>query len=510
MADKRETKLIDNLQTCLDKKILQVYRLAEEMKSYAVLTKEGEGTKTFPLHSKDFSLTLRAFYKCRFNEYLTDAEAKDIISYLEVIAYENTLSYELSNRIYTDDEQIIYDLNSNGDVVWVIGGEYSISRSDDLIFKRNQFYRDQIEPKLEQKPEDLLRHVRRHFILKDEGQVKLLALYLASCFCGNSIQHPILYLQGDMGSSKSTSLRKIEKLVDPKNTDLLGIPKGMDGVELRLADSYFVALDNISKISKSLSDILCRAVTGGSVTKRMLYENTREISMKIKALIGITSISMVFSDADILDRTLILNLQRLGEDIETEQVIWNKFNRDLPYMLGCCFACVAKALEDKNPIKVINNEKIRLYDWEECCIKIGRVLGISDQETAELLLMNKHRVNRETLNESIVAQCLIKFMDGKPSHSSSVEELLNELKKIANENAISEYLLPKTPNHLSRKLNQVQPCLEFEAGISYFIQNVGSFRKITIEKNSTRIIDNIASQKKKPLKKIDRIKKNHK
>lgn len=507
MSEKKETKLIENLQILINEKILQVYMLRSEM-SYATLEKEGEGTEQFPLHSTQFSLALRALYKRRFNEYINDADAKEIISYLDVAAYENPLNYELSNRIYADEEQIFYDLNRNGKIVWVREGDYEISDLDDFIFKRNQFYQNQIEPKLQQNPKHLLRYVRKHFNLINDDQVKILALYLASCFWGSSIQHPILYLQGDMGSSKSTSLRKIERLVDPKDTDLLGMPKGMDGLELRLADSYFMTLDNISYISKSQSDILCRAVTGGSVTKRMLYENTREVSVKIKALIGVTSISMVFNDGDLLDRTLILNLQRLEGEIKPEKIIWDEFNKDLPRMLGCCFACIAQALVDKKPVQLEDEEKIRLYEWEECCVKIGRTMGISDQETAELLTINQHEVNWETLNENVVAQCLIKLMLNQIYYKSSVEGLLAELKEIAKKNAISEYLLPKTPNHLSRKLNLVKPCLEREAGISYKIRNIGIHREICIEKNR-EITDSSDRVKKKPSKKADRRRRNH-
>ena len=494
-------KIIDNIEVCLQEKTLQVFRLQTD--EYIAFI-ETEGTHMFPLYSKVFSLALRAFYKGRFNADISDSKAKEIISHLEVVAYGNTLDYELSNRIYKDDEQIIYDLNSDGEVVWITKGEYSIEILNELYFRRNQFYQSQIKPHLQQNPRRLLYYVEKHFNLKNDNQVKTLAIYLASCFWGNSIQHPILYLQGDMGSSKSTSLRKIEMLVDPKSIDLLGVPKGMDGLELRLADSYFVALDNISYVSKPLSDILCRAVTGGSVTKRMLYENTREISVKIKALIGITSISMVFTEADILDRTLILNLQRLGDNTKTEQAIWDEFNKDMPHILGCCFACIAVALKDKKPVNL--EKRIRLYDWEVCCVKIGRALGISDQKTAELLTINQREVNRETLNESVEAQCLIKFMRGRINYKSSVEQLLAKLKDIAEENEINVHLLPKTPNHLSRKLNLVKSCLEYEVGISYDIQNVGSYREIRIEKKTPKTIANIDSQKKKPLKRADRIK----
>lgn len=78
-----------------------------------------------------------------------------------------------------------------------------------------------------------------------------------------------------------------------KVSDLCGMPKGADGLELRLSNSYFVALDNLSSISRNVSDTIARAVTGGSVTKRALYHNTKEIVLDIKALVAINGVSLV-------------------------------------------------------------------------------------------------------------------------------------------------------------------------------------------------------------------------
>lgn len=64
-----------------------------------------------------------------------------------------------------------------------------------------------------------------------------------------------------------------------------------EAIVLRLSKSYFTCFDNVSFISKAISDLLCSAVTGASDTTRRLYTDTEERIMKLHSIIGITSIN---------------------------------------------------------------------------------------------------------------------------------------------------------------------------------------------------------------------------
>lgn len=318
-------------------------------------------------------------------------------------------------------------------------------------------------------------------------------LYLVTAFFGLQISHSLLILTGEKGSSKSTTMRKLEKLIDPKRSDLCGIPKGTDGLELRLANTYFVCLDNLSSINRNISDTIARAVTGGSVTKRALYHNTKEVVLNIKAMIAINGVSVVARESDLLDRSLILELNRISaKKIKSEQELWEEFEQDRPKILGCIFRILSEALYDDEPITV--KEKIRLADFHIACIKVGRVLGMTDEEVSELLWENQRKINRHSIDEDMVACCVIELMKNKKSYINSMTGLLGDLNEIATQNSIIGSVLPKTPNHLSNRLSKIRSNLQAEYNITYNIANVGSFKQITI-KNCGKVCESCEKEK---------------
>lgn len=149
------------------------------------------------------------------------------------------------------DDKIIYELNKDTKECIVVSGErVCTGKVDNVIFKHASDYQNQVMPSGLYDPEELFELVHKHFNLKNESQEKLFILYLVTSFLGMGICHPLLILTGEKSSAKSTTMRKLEKIIDPKVSDLCGMPKGVDGLELRLSNSYFVALDNLSSISR--------------------------------------------------------------------------------------------------------------------------------------------------------------------------------------------------------------------------------------------------------------------
>ncbi|MCI8371906.1 MAG: hypothetical protein HFI75_05850 [Lachnospiraceae bacterium] len=439
--------------------------------------------KTLELYSKDFAMEFRLFYSERFQVSPHQIDMSKVIDYLEMECYKNTLDYELCHRVYNDNNQCIaYDLNKDDETaVWIENGECEIVQIEDTLFCRSNMFKNQIQPDFDVEPKKLLHFVKKHFNVESRDEVRMLALYLVSCFWGLNINHPILVLVGEKGSSKSTSLRKLERIIDPKTSDLCGIPKGADGLELRLSNSYFCTLDNLSSISRSMSDLLARAATGGSVTKRALYQNTEEIVLNIKTILAVNSVSMVVRESDLLDRSLLINLARVQpEEMKTEEEIWKEFEDDLPQILGCCFQTLALALNDKETME--ETKLIRMADFHIVCIRIGKVLGLTKEKVSELLWKNQKKINQQTLDGDVIAQCMAELMNRRTGYKGSVSNLLAELKMIAEENSVSPNYLPKAPNQLSKRLNKIKSNLQQMYGIEYEIVNVGAFKEIRITK----------------------------
>lgn len=471
-----------NMNQLIAKKDIQFFKDKSGMIYVAISGEQGKAAQAYPLHSRLLTTRLKKVYLTYYNELLSSQDMQYICELIEVLYADKAETVEVCKRIYNDGCQYVYELNAEeGTVVWIENGEISIEQIEGIIFRHSANYADQVTPDLDVDYTKLPDYISKHFNIQSDSERKLLALYLVTSFWGLSINHPILIVTGEKGSSKSTTLRKLERLIDPKTSDLGSIPKGADGLELRLSNAYFVPLDNLSSLSRRRSDTLARSATGGSETKRALYTNMDEIVLDIKAVVALNGVSVVAKESDLLDRSIILNLSRLSsKSIRTEEELWDEFEKDRPAILGCCFQILALALNNKEPIQT--EEKIRMSDFHVACIRSARAIGISEEEVSRILWANQKNVNRYTVDESMVALCVLELMKDREKYTDSMTGLLRELKEIAEDNGMSPKVIPETPNHLRIRLDKVKNNLETEYGIVYHVKNVGTFKKICIEK----------------------------
>lgn len=478
--------LQEEIQALLDENIIRVAK-DDRGGYYCIVGIQESNTAAYPLYDNDFKKILKKIYYTQFGEVLSVQDVQSAVEIIEIIGTDITEEVEVCKRIFNNGYQYAYELNrEEGTAVWIEEGEASIEKTSGIIFRHAANYANQIEPNLKVHPVKLLDYMRKHFNLESDSEIKLLTLYLVTSLWGLNISHPMLVLTGEKGASKSTTLRKLERLIDPKSSDLGGgIPKGSDGLEVRLSNSYFVTLDNLSALSRRISDILAVAVTGGSVTKRALYKNTEEIVLDLKAVVAINGVSLVAKESDLLDRSLIITLKRIGPDkIVTEEELWDEFEKDRPKILGACFKVLAAALNDTEEVQIMN--KIRMADFHVACIKVGRVLGISEEEVSDILWENQRNVNQCTLDEDVVALCVIELMQNRKEYVNSVSGLLIDLLEIADRNGMPSTVIPKTPNHLSTRLNKAKSNLKSVYGIDYHVKNIGTFKQITITKRKSK------------------------
>ena len=113
---------------------------------------------------------------------------------------------------------------------------------------------------------------------------------------------------------------------------------------INLSNHHLVAYDNLRTLSKEISDLLCVAVTGGSFTKRKLYSDEEETVLSFKRTILMNGIGLVANQPDLLDRSIIIELQRIPEtEYQPEEIIYDNFENDKSKILGCIFQLVQSA-----------------------------------------------------------------------------------------------------------------------------------------------------------------------
>src|SRR5262249_28119947 len=172
----------------------------------------------------------------------------------------------------------------------------------------------------------------------------LVQVHLVTCLIPR-IDHPIPVIAGDHGAAKSTLSCLLRCLVDPAHEALLSLPNDQNELALLLSRNYMPVFDNLDGLQSWHMDMLCRACTGGGITKRKLYTDEDEVVLSFWRCVVLNGIYPGATKSDILDRVIPLHLTRLTKtQTKTKRAFWAGFEAARPRLLGALFDALSQAL----------------------------------------------------------------------------------------------------------------------------------------------------------------------
>ncbi len=457
------------------------YFVNELEQPYAAVQKDNHW-EVLDMKSQKFKLYLtKLFFDTQRSAPGTDG-LNQALKVLEMKAIFSDNEHKLQRRIAEDQGSIYYDLaDSDWRVVQVSASGCQIEADPPILFTRNKNMEQQVEPDFSIEPTKLVPLVKKHFRFKKDSDAVLFTVYLVTCFLPQ-IAHVILVLFGEKGAAKSTTMRMVKRIVDPAKQDLLSMPSSKQDLAISLSNGYMPCFDNLDSLSAEKSDMLCMAATGGAFTKRTLYSDSDETILQFKRCVGLNGINIVATRPDLLDRSILLELERIPKDErKTEHAIWRAFEADLPHFLGAIFNTISAAM----PLyeKVDLHEVGRMADFTFWGYAIAEVLGVEGETFLQAYLNNQDTANEEALSSHPVAAAVMAFMKNRNTWSASVSGLLKELETVAERQRINTNVKTwaKDANVLSKRLKEVKSNLE-GIGIYYDIRHAGDFKKITLQK----------------------------
>ena len=125
--------------------------------------------------------------------------------------------------------------------------------------------------------------------------------------------YPVGLIAGEHGSGKTGLAVMGAQITDPVAAEggrwAERAVKLTTGSELALAArrGHTLVFDNVSTLTKSISDDLCTVATGGSDERRKLYPDDQTVRLRYQNPVYITSVTQVVTAADLLDRCVILS-----------------------------------------------------------------------------------------------------------------------------------------------------------------------------------------------------------
>ncbi len=273
---------------------------------------------------------------------------------------------------------------------------------------------------------------------------------------------PILCLNGEQGSCKTTLARMARRLIDPNIADTRTSPKDETDLLVAARNGWIINLDNLSKIKDWLSDALCRIATGGGFGARQLYTNTDEVLFEAKRPIIVNGIPTLATRPDLGDRCFVLILPTMPRHNRiTESTFWGRFDDRAGRVLGVLLDCVAQALQGEAAVRAHALEhKIELPRMADAALWVeaaAPALGWKSGEVLSLILENQAEVQKHIADADLVAMAVQLFMKDRDSWEGTSTELLNDLAKVMTDEQRRDREWPKAANSFSNKLRTAAP-----------------------------------------------------
>lgn len=460
-----------------------------ESSGYASLTIGGH-QETWPCKGKRIKLWI-ASEAHRIQKKVPTAEIKkNLLAVLEGRAVILGPEIELQNRVAWHEDKLWYDLaNKEWQAIQINKDGWNVIDKPPVIFKRYSHNKVQVIPARNGDAGLFLNYVN----VKNPEHQLLLMVFLVSCFIPG-FPHVMSVIFGPQGASKSTLARFIRMVIDPSRIDLASFPNSSKELIQVLAHNHFLFFDNVSYISEDQSDTLCKAITGGGHFKRELYENDEDIIYNFMRCIGINGINFITTRPDLLERSLLLELERVNPaERKTEKELYENFGKDLPSILGGILDVLVKTINIQPTIKI--DSPPRMADWALWGCAIAEALGYGKDAFLSAYENNITHQTEMLLNENIVATALFSFMEVRDYWKSTPTELLRRLSTQANFGGIDtrEKYWPKGSQALSRRLNELSTPLK-KMGYSVVINTTGTERFIEIQKMAKDILPEINSK----------------
>jgi hypothetical protein len=341
-------------------------------------------------------------------------------------------------------EAIYYDLtNKKWETIKITPEGWDIDNNPPILFRRYgselpQPYPDRnYDPDVLDKFPDLI-NLKPEY---KETQKQLLKPLIITMLWPNTTAKPILILPAAQGSAKTTAFELIRDLVDPNATLTTSLPKEDFNLKQNLSHNFVAFFDNVSDISDSQSDVLCRAVTGAGDMKRKLYENDEDIIYNYRRIIGLNGITNAATRADLLDRGLIIEFGEIPKkQRKLLRVIRRQYFKLKPKLLAFCLDVISEVMKERQKWQGIDDDYFgmkdlidekgglpRMADWAILAEQVSAIIARKEGKEykpgtfLEAFDKNLEILNTEALKSSLLAEALIHFMTDREAMKKGVD-----------------------------------------------------------------------------------------
>jgi hypothetical protein len=245
--------------------------------------------------------------------------------------------------------------------------------------------------------------------------------------------YPILNLNGEQGTGKSTAAEKVRAVIDPCVPAHRSLPRKEDDLIIGAANGHLQSFDNVSFIDPAMSDALCRLSTGGGTAKRRLYSDAEEQIFDVRRPIILNGIGCFVNRPDLADRCLDVKLPVITPaQRRPEHEINAEFEAERPEIFSALVTAACVALRNLPETRVPNCP--RMADFANWATAGETALGLEPGGFMRAYRRNRDNSHSNILEGSVLAEVLLEYCeanlkDGRFSRDKILlKQLLEELR----------------------------------------------------------------------------------
>ena len=299
--------------------------------------------------------------------------------------------------------------------------------------------------------------IGRFFNVKTENDLVLIVSWLLGAMQPEG-PFPVLVLQGEQGSAKSTTARLLKDLIDPSTVPLRTLPSCERDLAIAASKVWALSVDNLSGLPIWLSDAFCRLATGGGFGTRTLFTDDTEILFNARRPLILNGISDIATRHDLADRALIVHLPPVLEKKRmSEKQLEASWKKAKPAILKTLLDGVVSALRSLNDVVLPGLP--RMADFATWVTAAEEGLRWTKGTFMKAYEANRMNLIDIALEADIVATAIMDLMKETAEWTGTASQLYEKLKSLVPDYERKANVWPRGANVLSGRLIRAQTFL---------------------------------------------------
>lgn len=265
--------------------------------------------------------------------------------------------------------------------------------------------------------------------------------------------YPILIVQGEQGSGKTSTCKIIRNLIDPAYPNIESFPSSERNFMVIADNGHVLAFDNISILTARWSDILCRISTGGGRSERLLYANGAVFGIEAKKPIIINCITDPITRPDAGDRSLAIKTSVIPADKRIpEQELWRQWEAEKPALFGALCNAVSVAMRNMPSVQLKSYP--RMADFAKFIVAAEPALPWECGMFLKAYENNRLGIIDNAIDADPVASAVVKLVQAYGGWKCTPSDMLSTLGQFVSPDIRRLNIWPRTANSLSGQLKR--------------------------------------------------------